>query len=350
MQLDRAISAFAGAALSTGSWPDALETVARTCSARFATLVAGGAEGTLVCSRDARDAIDLYLHRREVPDSRHRRVMPTLAGGFRTDDDDFTPREIAVDPYYQEFLAPLDIHWHAAAALPGLGAPLVLSLKRSQRQGPFGRAEIDRLDRLLPALRSAARTAAVIGRTRIDGELAAFARLQRGALTVDAEAAVLVCNEIVAFGDGLLNDAGRLSAARSTDRDALRRAIASAAAGSAAAPVVVQRPSGRRPLVVDVVPLPASELGAPQTRCALVIVNDPQLARLPSPALLCAAYALSPREAELTLHIAAGTPLREAASLLRISEAHARQRLKIVFAKTRITRQSELVLQVARMA
>lgn len=350
MNLEQAITAFDGAVLAPARWGDALESVAQACGARMATLVASGPEGSLTCSRGARDAIDLYLHRREVPDSRHHRVQPTLAGGFRTDFDDFTPREIAADPYYQEFLAPLDVRWHAAAALPGRQGPVVLSLKRAARQGPFEGAELDALNRMLPALRRAARLAAVLGQTRIDGELAAFAHLRRGALCLDAAGCIVARNHCVAFGDGLLDDGRRLGAARPADRDALRRAVATALGGRASPPVVVHRTSGRRPLVVDVLPLPALDLGAPGGHCALALVHDPETRPLPTADLLQRAYALAPREAELALQLAAGATLRDAAAALGISELHARQRLKVVFAKTGTARQSELALLVARMA
>jgi len=349
MDPEKAIAAFEGAVLAPAAWGDALESLARACHARIATLVAWGPERSLSCSRGADEAIDLYLHRRQVPDSRHYRVQPRLDGGFRTDHDDFTPAELASDPYYQEFLAPLDIRWHAAAALPGLGAPVVLSLKRAHRQGPFEGPELALLNRMLPGLRAAARTAAVIGHARVDGELAAFARLGRGALCLDAEAVILACNERVPFGDGLVRDGVRLSAARPADRDALRGAVAAALAGAAAPTVVVQRPSGRRPLLVDVVPLPAGDLGAPQGRCALALVKDCALTPLPPHALLRSAYALSPREADLALLLAGGSSVRDAAEALGITEAHARQRLKQVFEKTDTTRQSELALLIARM-
>lgn len=351
MNPQKAIAAFCDAALSPARRSDALDTVAEACDARYVTVVGAGPEGSLTCSRASADVIDLYLHRREVPDSRHRRVQPSLHEGFRTDFDDFTPREIAADPYYQEFLASVDVAWHAVAALPGLHGPLVLSLKRARRQGPFERHDIDQFNRMLPALRRAARTAAALGQTRIDGELAAFAHLRRGAIWVDADARILGCNDCVRFGDGLTDEGRHLGAARAADRDALRRAVAVAfAAGGAEAPVVVQRPRGGRPLVVDVIGLPAGDLASPGGRCVLVLVNDPDTGRLPSADLLQRACGLAPREAGLALELAHGRSLREAADALGISEQHARQRLKVVFAKTGTARQSELVLLLARLA
>lgn len=350
MNAQQAIAAFESAVLAPAAWGDALESLAQACGARIATLVASGPERSLSCSRGAVDAIDLYLHRRQVPDSRHHRVFPGLDGGFRTDHDDFSPGEIAVDPYYQEFLAPLDIQWHAVAALPGLGAPVVLSLKRARRQGPFEGQQLESLNRMLPSLRAAARAAAVVGRARIDGELSAFAHVGRGAFCLDAGAKILARNDCVRLGDGLVCEGGRLSAARPADRDALARAAAAAVAGIAAPRLVVLRPSGRRPLIVDVVPLPAGDLGAPAGRCALALVNDTAASPLPGRELLERAYALAPREAELALRLASGDSVRDAARALRISEQHARQRLKQVFAKTGTARQSELALLLARMA
>ncbi|HEX2012999.1 MAG TPA: sigma factor-like helix-turn-helix DNA-binding protein, partial [Roseateles sp.] len=83
----------------------------------------------------------------------------------------------------------------------------------------------------------------------------------------------------------------------------------------------------------------------------LVELRDPERALPPSsrlPALLRAGYQLTPREAELASALFEGLSLREAAQRLVISEAHARQRLKQVFAKCGVTHQGGLVALLAR--
>ena len=59
-------------------------------------------------------------------------------------------------------------------------------------------------------------------------------------------------------------------------------------------------------------------------------------------------YGLTPSEIRLTLRLAAGDALRQAANEIGISYQTARTRLKFIFQKTGVRRQAELVLLVAR--
>lgn len=354
MNPEKALAAFSEAVLVPANWGEALEGVAAACDARIVTVVDGVTEGELTCSSGGQAEINLYLNGREIPDSRHARVNPTLAQGFRTDFDDFTPDEIARDPYYQEFLAPLGLGFHAVAALPGPDRTAVISIKRAKRQGPFDAADVSMLNRVLPQFRAAARHAAIVARSRFEGELVAFESVHRAALCVDNEGRILALNKLVEFGDGLVNEGQHLSALFSADHCALERAITfsggSGSSEAAASPVVVHRPSGKRPLLIDVIPVPAGNLAIPQrTRC-IVLIND--LNREPRTCrdTLQRAFDLTqtPREADLAQLLATGARLCHAAAELHITEMHARQRLKVLFAKTGTSRQSQLLMLLAR--
>ena len=67
-----------------------------------------------------------------------------------------------------------------------------------------------------------------------------------------------------------------------------------------------------------------------------------------SEAELASAFALTPSEIRLTLRLASGLSLREAAPTLGISYQTARTKLKFVFQKTGARRQAELILLLAR--
>ncbi len=351
MRPDFAIDAFCGAVLEPAAWPDALQAVAVACNAAMVTVVNCTREGELRSSADARAAIDEYRFRRTVPDSRQARVNPQLGEGFRTDLDDFSAAEIARDPYYQEFLAPLDVRWHAAAALSGFDDTLVVSLKRSARQGPFEGSDLQVLNRLLPHWRRAARHAALVEHARFRGELDAFARVGLGAALVGDGARLLATNACLVFGDGLLAIGGTLQAQRDAERRALAGAIAAACVGVAPPmmPVVVRRPSGVRPYLVDVISTPAAGL-ADAARCrALVVVTDLDARSSPRACTLQRAFALTARESDVARQFSSGATLREIAARLRIGEAHVRQRLKTVFAKTQTHRQADLAALLERV-
>lgn len=350
---ETALSHFSGAVASPELWPDALQGVADACQAAMVTIVGDSKPGELSCSRASQAAIDDYLNAREVPDSRHGRVNPTMANGFRTDLDDFTPKEIANDAYYQDFLRHYDVRWHAAAALSQGPQPLVISLKRSPTQGPFERDEVQVLNQLLPHWRAAARQSMLLARSKLDAELATFARFHRGAIGLDERGRIVAMNDLVSFGDGLLSESRQLSASFSDDRRLLQAAVAAACRRdlpcAPAGPLVVRRPSGKRPYVVDVIALPAGDLSAPHRHRSVVLVNDLERLPCPRPAAMRKVFGLTPRETQLATRLCEGASLREAAATLQISEAHARQRLKELMAKTGTRRQSELLLLLGRL-
>lgn len=347
-----AVETIQHATWSPHGWPDALDALARSFGATMVTLV-NSTRGEVSCSRQAAEIIDQYLHRRTIPDSRDGRVNPRLDEGFRTDHDDFAPDEIARDAYYQDFLRPVGVRWHAAARLPGLDDDnLVISFKRSARQGMFERADLERLNALVPQLRGAARRSALMARCRFDGELAAFDRMNRGAALLDGQGRLLAVNRSLAFGDGLVEDACGMRAAGTDDDHALQRAIGLARRGDmagCASPLVVRRPSGRRPYLVDVFAVPADGITALTRARALVVVHDLAAAAPARIDVLQAAFDLTPKEAALAQALAAGTRLKRAALDLGISENHARQRMKVLLEKTATASQADLRALLARM-
>src|SRR5260370_16036997 len=76
--------------------------------------------------------------------------------GFRIDHDVWTDDEMRRDPYYQEFLRPRGVFFHAKARLCSeAGERVSLTLKRRFRLGPYEPADIAALDSLLPELHTA---------------------------------------------------------------------------------------------------------------------------------------------------------------------------------------------------
>jgi len=356
MQVAEAVDQFVQAALTPDLWPEALDAIARALGAEGATLVLGRTStASVAVSRSIAPIVEEYFRARSVPDPREQRVQPALAGGFVTDFDDFAPGEIAHDPYYQEFLRPHGFGFHAVSMLAFVGDPLVLSLKRPYRRGHYDGAELDGLGAALPHLRAAARVATLAWRARFDGELETFARVGIGGALIDRHGRVVATNGAWPAGDGLDILGGEIVAGLGSDRAALNRLIGQALRGSGSAEgapgdcVPVRRPSGRRPYVVDMLSLAQAHRSLLTPAVAIVLVRDPAMHSLPGEAALRTLFHLTPREAALALRLAAGTGVREAAQAIGISEGHARQRLKSIFAKTETSRQAELVALLLRI-
>ena len=198
---------------------------------------------------------------------------------------------------------------------------------------------------------SAAVQAALVPRSRFEGQLAAFSKLHRGAIFIDNVGWIVAINDLVEFGDGLRNEGRQLTCAFAGDRVDLGRAIEVAYNGaySPMRPVVVHRPSGKRPYLVDVIPVSAEHMTEPHPIRAVVLVNDLEARSNPRRESIQKAFDLTPREADLAYQLCMGATLQQAAAAIKISNEHARQRLKALMAKTGTSRQIELLLLLGRI-
>ncbi len=358
MAIDKAINRFFDAALNPDDWPSALDDVARALGAGAggATLVIGtSSRPTLVESTTIKPAVAEYFRYGAPMDPREDRVRPKLGDGFLADYRHFTPEEIERDPFYQDFLRPVGLGWHAVACLADGPDEVVLSLKRPWSQGHYEGSEIEALDKVLPHLRAAAVAARQAWGMALDDQLATLDRVGHGALLVDRHGRPTTIGAGVTLGDGLTVSGGTLRAAYAADQAGLDLVIAVATAGAAPADlppppaVPLRRPSGKRPLVVRALPLDAARRSLLAPAIAMVLVAD--LERRPRVAaeVARAVFELTPKEAELAVRLAAGETVEEAADAMAISKAHARQRLKIVFDKTDTRRQSELIAVMLKL-
>ena len=112
-----------------------------------------------IASAGLSDHLAEYVAGQRPSDPRTHRVLPSILEGFRLDQDDFTPHELKSDPFYQDFLKPRGLGWHACALLNASesGETIHLSLKRKWDRGPFSQEELTRLTASLPVIRSSVR-------------------------------------------------------------------------------------------------------------------------------------------------------------------------------------------------
>jgi DNA-binding CsgD family transcriptional regulator len=93
-----------------------------------------------------------------------------------------------------------------------------------------------------------------------------------------------------------------------------------------------------------VLPLPraaADEISSEKR--ALVLIVDPEQEPEPAAALLRRLYGLTTTEADVAVHVARGTDLKEISDELSVSITTVRKHLQHVFVKTDTHRQAELV-------
>jgi DNA-binding CsgD family transcriptional regulator len=354
--IEAAVDSFREAAILPERWPGALDTLAQALRADGATLVLKPTRlNSVAFSKGLESFGQEYLLQyvsAGVQDPREARVDPGLREGFLTDYDCFTPREIARDPYYQEFLAPRGLGWHAAAAL---SEDLVVSLKRTVKRGHYDRKDLLLLNTTLPSLRAASRVASISWRSGLKAQLRVFERLHHGAILLDAKARVLLTNTCVEFGDGLDVSGGFLQAPRPSDRLRLQRFIAavinvgSGLLSPRAATLALPRPSGLRPWLLDGIACDEAMRSLHSDAAALLLITNVERPLRPPPEVLYQLFGLTPMESKLACALLAGESLQQAAGRLAISEGHARQRLKTIFAKTATSRQGELTALLSKL-
>ncbi len=349
--VEQAIEGFREAALLPASWPRALDRLGQALHSDGATLVLKTTTlDSIAVSNSVKPFLSQYMSG-QIHDPREQRVNPSLRQGFMPDHAYFTPRDIAHEPYYQEFLRPIGFGWNATAALYG---DLLISLKRNFTRGPYEGEQLELLNAILPSLRAASRVASLAWQSHFAGQLSAFEFLGRGAIMLDAKGRVLQVNARVRFGDGLDVEKGLLKAATSGDQETLRRFLSDLFAANSSVhahlPVLrLPRPSGARPWRLDGIRCTDALRSLHSRVAALVLIGDLEVVAQPNDDVLVQFFGLAPTECALARQMLSGASLQEAAAQLRITAAHARQRLKSIFHKTQTRRQGELIALLSKL-
>jgi DNA-binding CsgD family transcriptional regulator len=270
--------------------------------------------------------------------------------------EELCPRTLLeASAFYNDFLLPLNgaSCIGSVIAVQENCAP-TLTVLRGPHKPVFDESERRVAEFLLPHL---ARAWAIYQRLDV---LAAGDRvldtLPYGLVFLAADCSVVHCNrtaeQFLRDGDGLSMRAGAICAAdRSAGAD-LRNMILRALSVSAPTTAVsVPRPSCRRAYQVVAAPLRSgfrqfTGMAAPSV---VVFIVDPESGRPTDRDLLVQLYGLTPKEALIAQNLSQGKSVEETAQELHIRYETARTHLRRIFSKMQISRQSELVLFLARL-
>jgi DNA-binding CsgD family transcriptional regulator len=357
---------FFEAAVVPELWPQALQGLAEACGAEGAAVNAidGLRTHGTVGSEALLELYQGFIQRWRAPElnSHRARGLALIRRGWRgvlTEQDCFTPDELARDPFHQEYFMRSGFSSFAGAILAqGPGMMMSVSINRRPSQGEYTRREVARISRLVHQLRAAGEVAVRVGieSTRriadslgVSGHPIALIGRDGRVLHMNAQFERLVA-------DGVQVKGGRLG----SWHDAAGRALAAAVHkalqydGTLRDPfcaVVLPRRDGRRPLVARIVPVVGRAHDILHLAAAVVTLADLDAASSGLPEqLLVRAFDLTPAEARLAAEIGAGRSLPAIAREAGISHETLRSRLKVVFDKTRTARQTDLALLVAKVA
>jgi DNA-binding CsgD family transcriptional regulator/PAS domain-containing protein len=363
---ERVTQQFLEAAAVPELWPDTLHDLAQACGAEGIAVHRADGVNTLgtVISKGSASLYHDFVTRWRAPElnSHRARGLALLSRGWRgafTENDIFTPEQLARDPFQQEFMSPAGFTSFAGmvlAKMPGL--MLSASIYRRPQQGPYQSGEIELINKLVAQLRAASEVALRIGMSSARRMADAFTAAGHPIALIGLDGRIIEMSASFErlIGNGVLVRGGRLG---SSEPDA-DRAIAAAVNRAihhdglmrgAEASVVLPRRSGLRPLLAQVVPVIGAAHDILHLVSAIAILTDLEAAACgPGETALQRAFGLSPAEARLAAQIAIGRTLPDIAQAEAMSRETLRSRLKSIFDKTGTSRQAELVLLLSKFA
>jgi DNA-binding CsgD family transcriptional regulator len=369
--IHRAIQHVYEAALAPGDWSPALAEVATVLGAQHASLIVqaiGVSSLTVFTGLEAEHARRLQ---REFEMRLPTWIKTIPAGTPRRQTSQISDADFQRTDIYNQVVRPAGMFY-------GLVAPLVclpeqqihFSAGRDLGLTDFNDNDIDAANLIIPHLTTAvlARNRLAAAELRAKGAYEVIARMDFGVILLDARMRPIFVNpcaeSLAVAGDGLLLNQNEVSATLPTDARKLHDAIAVAirmnTAGRDASEAAMRRQAPmrcylsrrppRRPLVVHVLPVDATDLLdgiSTATRVILLVQELDRPARI-DPMVLVATFDLTRREAALAILLARGMDLDEAATQLGIGIGTARGYLKQILAKTDTHRQAELVSLLLR--
>jgi len=229
----------------------------------------------------------------------------------------------------------------------------------SDKLGHPDKATVDVFKRLVPHMMQANQIDLQISKSRAieRGVLAMLHRMPNAVIGLDADAKVCFINQkaddILTADDGIKVADGRLvMKANSSQRSfatCLRHIFTDDALLAAHDPalVMIERPSGKRPIVLSLSPLGAQDaeyerMGSGQVRY-LAILSEPDCSVPVSEAELAKIFAFTKSEAKLAFALCNGMSLQHYCKVAGIAYQTARFHLKGVFAKAGVQRQADLI-------
>src|SRR5262249_13006718 len=159
-------------------------------------------------------------------------------------------RNMAKNPYYQEFLAPFNLQWSAIVRVAAADEIWVMAVQRSVSQGPFQKDELAKLADLSHRLSGAAAVARTLGFARAEAALSAFEISNVPTIMLDQFGCILRSNEAMKeiLGPDIFIRERRVCSAQADISNALNGAISrliGVASPGMLPPISMSRTEGR---------------------------------------------------------------------------------------------------------
>lgn len=365
-KLLRAIESIYDAAPCPERWPDTLQAIADVFDDVGAILCYGRDDGTF--GAIASPSLDpmvldagITLKGQDFRAIRGRERGVFLERDSMTDRDLASEEEINTHPFYK-FLARHGLrHFAGIAMSPDPRVEMSIAVQRALDRPEYTDAELA----LVAELGRHAEKSMRLSLRLMNAELSAsglrdaMARLNIGVFAIDSLKRIVFSNSLAEqfIGNGVRVSNNRLQFGPSAAREDIEAEIGRMLRGDVEAlsprPLLVERREDERPLVVYVIPVsdvnPLVQSFLTFTR-AIILIIDSEAHDPPDPTIVRDLLNLTLGEARVASLVGSGISPREAAAKLGITEETARTTLKRVFAKTGVSRQTELATLLGRIA
>lgn len=338
------------------SLASALEAVGREIGFDHFALVHSDLENlTFIASEPAVEAFNAYDRGgwREV-DYRAANVNQTPAGRLFLDHIVVPKAERISSAIYNELYVPMRMAYFAGWRFDVADATWIYSLARAEDKGPASAADIDALTALAPFANRALLTAWRMRDAHVAGMVDGLASAGVAALVIDNNGRVSLATPQAEamFGSELGIRAGRLWAANPHANREIEKLIMLARVGAAnllVPDLVIRRAHGRKPLLLQPIPVRGVGLDALPGARILLMLTDLEASTMTNAATLEHLFDLSQAEAQVAALLGQGLEPAEIARRRNVSVDTVRGQLKSIFRKTGASRQSDVVSLIARL-
>lgn len=361
---DAAIDDIYECAMDPSRWPLALQKIADCFGDVGCVLLYSRTDGHYgVIQSPSLDHVAKYYadgwSNRDIRAIRSRERGYFFGSDVITDRDVVTEEEMLTEPFYSEFLARFGLKYFAASVVsPDRETEVAVSVQRRADKLPYSNDELS----LLATLGRHVERSLRLGMRLLDAELVqvslaqALDRLDAGVFVIDALGRVIFSNH---RAESLIGDGIELFGEDRKLRFISSNEVAIAPASSFALesfykqerPLQIHRNKSHRPLTAYFLPVPS--VNAPRdflgNAKAIVLILDPVGTPL-EPSAIRDLLGLTLAESKVAALIGSGIAPRDAAAKLGIAEDTVRKALNSIFGKTGISRQTELVSLLSRVA
>jgi DNA-binding CsgD family transcriptional regulator len=255
---------------------------------------------------------------------------------------------------YNELYVPQRMAYFAGWRFAVDGDAWIFSLARAEDKGPAGSADVDLLTGLAPLANRALLMARHMREVRVRGMLEGLASANFAALILDSDgkAQAVTPSAESMLGSEIDIRSGSLWASDSSANEALGQLASRARSGlteGVAQDIVIRRRDGRKPILVQPVPVRGVGLDALPGARILVMLTDLDVNITATAAKLEQLFDLSNAESHVASLLAQGHEPSEIARRRNVAVDTVRGQLKSIFRKLGAGRQSDVVSLLARL-